>query len=120
MGPPNNMSINITESRTVRTWLAGVHEQSGSSPEADAKRVQVLLEFCVMTGKQPDEIIDDCLREVDGGKKIRVKGRRFYADKINEFEQQNEGTPGERRQKANYVRSFLIHNGVLIQTSPLF
>jgi len=59
-----------------------------------------------------------------GGKKIRAKGRRFYADKINEFEQQSDGTPGQKRQKANYVRSFLVHNGVLIgvliQTSPLF
>lgn len=114
------MSSNITESQTVQTWLAGVHEQSGLSPEADAKRLQVLAEFCTMAEKQPDEIIDDCLRDVDGGKKIRVKGRRFYADKINEFEQQGEGTSGDRRQRANYVRSFLIHNGVLIQTSPLF
>ena len=114
------MSTNITESQTVQTWLDGVHEQSGVSPEADAKRVHVLEEFCTQIGKQPDEIIDDCLRDVEGGKKIRVKGRRFYADKISEFEQQAEGTPGERRQKANYVRSFLIHNGVLIQTSPLF
>src|SRR5262245_41567028 len=114
------MHTNINENRTVQTWLAGVHEQSGSSPEADAKRLQVLAEFCAIAGKQPDEIIDDCLRDVDGGKKIRVKGRRFYADKINEFEQQGEGGSGERRQRANYVRSFLIHNGVLIQTSPLF
>jgi hypothetical protein len=114
------MSTTIAESHTVQTWLAGIHEQSGSSTEADAKRIQVLAEFCITVGKQPDEIIDDCLRDVDGGKKIRVKGRRFYADKINEFEQQSEGTAGERRQKANSVRSFLIHNGVLIQTSPLF
>ena len=114
------MSTHVTESQTVQTWLAGVHEQSGSSPEADTKRLQVLAEFCAMTGKQPDEIIDDCLRDVDGGKKIRAKGRRFYADKINEFERQGEGASSERRQRANYVRSFLIHNGVLIQTSPLF
>jgi len=114
------MSTNFNDSTTVQTWLNGVHEQSGVSPEADVKRVQVLEEFCTRIGKRPDEIIDDCLRDVDGGKKIRVKGRRFYADKISEFEQQAEGTSGERRQKANYVRSFLIHNGVLIQTSPLF
>jgi len=114
------MSANFNDNKTVQTWLDGVHEQSGVSPEADVKRVQVLEEFCTRIGKQPDEIIDDCLRDVDGGKKIRVKGRRFYADKISEFEQQAEGTSGERRQKANYVRSFLIHNGVLIQTSPLF
>lgn len=115
------MSVSFNDSRAVQTWLRGVHEQSGAAPEADAKRVRVLAEFCARVEKQPDEIIDDCLRDLDsGGKKIRAKGRRFYADKINEFERQAEGTSGERRQKANYVRSFLIHNGVLMQTSPLF
>jgi hypothetical protein len=114
------MSTAFEETKSVQTWLQGVHEQSGVSAEADAKRVQVLAEFCARVEKQPDEIIDDCLRDVDGGgKKIRAKGRRFYADKINEFEQQADGTTGEKRQKANYIRSFLIHNGVLIQTSPL-
>jgi len=114
------MSVQFADCQTVQTWLQGVHEQSGVSPEADAIRVQVLAEFCARVEKQPDEIIDDCLRDVEGGgKKIRAKGRRFYADKINEFEQQAEGSSGEQRRKANYIRSFLIHNGVLIQTSPL-
>jgi hypothetical protein len=115
------MSTNFTDYTTVQTWLHGVHEQSGNaSPEADEKRITVLTEFCARVEKQPDEIIDDCLRDAEGGgKKIRAKGRRFYAEKINEFEQQAEGSSGERRQKANYIRSFLIHNGVLMQTSPL-
>jgi hypothetical protein len=113
------MSTNLNEYKTVQTWIAGVHEQSGVSPENDAKRVQVLAEFCARIDKTPDQMIDECLRDVEGGKKIRVKGRRFYAEQIAEFEQQAEGGPGEKRQKANYVRSFLIHNGVLLQTSPL-
>lgn len=109
----------ITDCQAVQIWLAGVHEQSGVSPENDAKRLQVLTEFCARIEKTPDQIIDECLRDVDGGKKIRVKGRRFYAEQISEFEQQAEGGSSERRQKANYIRSFLIHNGVLLQTSPL-
>lgn len=113
------MSTNLKEDKTVQTWLTGVHEQSGVSPENDAKRLQVLAEFCARIDKTPDQMIDECLREVEGGKKIRVKGRRFYAEQIAEFEQQAEGGPGEKRQKANYIRSFLIHNGVLLQTSPL-
>jgi hypothetical protein len=111
--------MSIDEYRTVQTWIAGVHEQSGVSPENDAKRLQVLAEFCAKVEKTPDQIIDECLRDVDGGKKIRVKGRRYYAEQITEFEQQAAGSVGERRQKANYIRSFLIHNGVLLQTSPL-
>jgi hypothetical protein len=113
------VSTNFSEYKTVQTWIAGVHEQAGVSPENDAKRLQVLAEFCGQIAKDPDQIIDECLRDVEGGKKIRVKGRRFYAEQIAEFEQQAEGSPGEKRQKANYIRSFLIHNGVLLQTSPL-
>jgi hypothetical protein len=114
------MSTTFESSKSVHTWLTGVHEQSGVSPENDARRLHVLAEFCLFVGKDPDQIIDECLRDVDGGKKIRVKGRRFYVQKITEFEQQVEGTPSEKRQKANYIRSFLIHNGILLQTSPLF
>lgn len=114
------MSANFDNSKTVQTWIAGVHEQSGISPDNDARRLQILAEFCALVEKEPDQIIDECLRDVDGGKKIRAKGRRFYAEKISEFEQQTEGTAFEKRQKANYIRSFLIHNGVLLQTSPLF
>ena len=113
------MSTKFDEHKTVQTWIAGVHEQSGVSPENDAKRLQVLAEFCTRIAKDPDQIIDECLRDVEGGKKIRVKGRRFYAEQIAEFEQQAAGSLGEKRQKANYIRSFLIHNGVLLQTSPL-
>ena len=113
------MSTNFDAYKTVQTWIAGVHEQSGVSPENDAKRLQMLAEFCARIEKDPDQMIDECLRDVEGGKKIRIKGRRFYAEKIAEFEQQAEGSPGEKRQKANHVRSFLIHNGVLLQTSPL-
>jgi hypothetical protein len=113
------MSTDISDYKTVQTWITGVHEQSGVSPENDTKRLQVLAEFCARVEKDPDQMIDECLRDVEGGKKIRVKGRRFYAEKIAEFEQQAEGSPSEKRQKANYIRSFLIHNGVLLQTSPL-
>ena len=37
------MSTDLNNYKTVQTWLQGVHEQSGVSPEADSKRVQVLL-----------------------------------------------------------------------------
>jgi hypothetical protein len=113
------MSTSINEYKTVQTWMAGVREQSGVSPENDAKRLRILVEFCTRLEKNPDQIIDECLRDVDGGRKIRVKGRRFYAEQIAAFEQEAEGSPGEKRQQANYIRSFLIHNGVLLQTSPL-
>jgi hypothetical protein len=113
------MMSNLDQYKTVQTWIAGIHEQSRASPENDVKRLQILAEFCTLVERDPDQIIDECLRDVEGGKKIRVKGRRFYAETVTEFEQQAEGSMGEKRQKANYIRSFLIHNGVLLQTSPL-
>lgn len=113
------MDTKFETSKAIQTWLAGVHQQSGVSPQNDAHRLQVLAEFCLFVEKNPDQIIAECLREVDSGKKIRPAGRRFYAQKITEFEQQAEGTASEKRQKANYIRSFLIHNGILLQTRPL-
>lgn len=113
------MPPDIVNAASVQTWLQGLQEQSEVSCEDGLTRVAVLSEFCADIDKAPDEIIAECLREVDGGKKIRAKRRRFYADKITEYESRVEGNSGERRQKGNYIRSFLIHNGILLQTSPL-
>ena len=87
------MAVNFYQDKTVQTWLEGVHEQSGVSPDNDAQRVAVLAEFCAFVEREPDQIIDECIRDVEGGKKIRVKGRRLYAQKIQEFEQQGEVSP---------------------------
>lgn len=113
------MPHDIENAASVQTWLQGLADQSGVSRDEGRARVAVLRAFCATIEKEPDEIIAECLREVDGGKKIRAKGRRFYADRISEFESRIDGPPGEQRQQGNYIRSFLIHNGVLLQTSPL-
>ena len=113
------MPTDIENTTTVQTWLKGLEDQSGVSRDEGLQRVAVLQDFCTLVDKEPDQIIAECLREVEGGKRIRAKGRRFYADKITEFEAHVGGGTGEKRQKGNYIRSFLIHNGVLLQTSPL-
>lgn len=113
------MPHDIENVASVQTWLQGLADQSGVSREEGRARVAVLRAFCTAVEKEPDEIIAECLREVDGGKKIRARGRRFYADRISEFESRIDGPSGEQRQQGNYIRSFLIHNGVLLQTSPL-
>ena len=112
-------ATDIENTKTVQTWLKGLEDQSGVSRDEGLQRVAVLSDFCTLVEKAPDQIIAECLREVEGGKKIRAKGRRFYADRITEFESNIEGGAGEKRQQGNYIRSFLIHNGVLLQTSPL-
>ncbi len=113
------MTTDIEHAKTVQAWLKGLEDQSGVSRDEGLQRVAVLQDFCALIDKEPDQIIAECLREVEGGKKIRAKGRRFYADRITEFESSIGGDAGEKRQMGNYIRSFLIHNGVLLQTSPL-
>src|SRR3989304_5652284 len=67
------------------------------------------------TGPDPDTIIGECVRERDGEKRVRDKGRRRYADLIMQFQSQVEGSRVKRGKWGNTVRSFLIHNGVLLQ-----
>ena len=50
----------------------------------------------------------------DGEKRIRVKGRERYSALIDEWQATIEGSRIRRGKLGNVVRSFLIHNGVLL------
>ena len=76
----------------------------------------MLEAFCRFAGKDPDAVIDECVLVRDGEKRIRAKGRRHYADLITEFQSQVEGSRLTRGKWGNTIRSFLIHNGILLQT----
>ena len=99
----------------VRTWFEGLRAQSDVDPEADPDRLPILAAFCTRVGKTPDEIVAECLRPAGDGLKIRVKGRRFYAEAIAAFQSEAAGDAREQVRWGNTVRSFLIHNGVLLQ-----
>jgi len=101
-------------SRRVGIWLEEAHRQQGSSPEEDERRLAVLARFCAFVDRTPDEMIDDVL-DFDAGK-MRLKGRRFYAEKIEAFERAQEGDAFAQRAAANLVRSFFIHNGLFLGT----
>ena len=63
----------------------------------------------------PDAIITTCLRDTSDGKTIHSRSRQHYAAQIDAFQRQ---VPGSLRQQVQYgriVRSFLIHNGVMLQ-----
>ncbi|MBI4517669.1 MAG: hypothetical protein HY699_17830 [Deltaproteobacteria bacterium] len=106
--------------RTVQTWYAGLRRQSNVDPDADPKRLATLRAFCEFVGKEPDDIIQECLRESGEQLKISLKGRRLYGAKIQEFEQQaSGGSPGERARIGSTLRGFLIHNGIFIQAPSL-
>jgi hypothetical protein len=103
---------------TVKVWLNGLREQSGVDPANDPSRLKLLEEFCRFVDLNPDEVLKACLLEKPGrDTKISIKGRRLMAEKIADFQAAAEGLSArERAGRGNTVRSFLIHNGILLQS----
>ncbi len=106
----------VREFETVHTWFRGLREQWGSDPEDWDERLKAIAAFCAFVGSDPDSVIGECVRESDSGKRISVKGRRFYNEKIAEWQSSLlEDRPAQAR-AGNAVRSFLIHNGIFLQS----
>jgi hypothetical protein len=111
---PSSKPIQTYE--TVRTWFQGLRDQWGEDPDDWAERLEALAAFCAFAGKDPDTMIGECVRQSESGKRISLKGRRFYDDKIAEWQA---SLPDDKRRQAragNAVRSFLIHNGIFLQS----
>ncbi len=106
----------IRDYTTVQAWIQGLREQWGREPDDVAQRLEILQRFCGYVERDPDTIIQECVREVEGGKRIRIKGRRFYSEKIAEFQASVEGDSRTQAHWGNTVRSFLIHNGIFLQS----
>ena len=105
---------NIADYATVQQWVRGLKEQWGDEPDM-VQRYEVLQRFAGFTGKDPDAMIAECTREVESGKRIRIKGRREYSEAIAKFQATVEGNPRQQSRAANYIRSFFIHNGIFMQ-----
>ncbi len=108
------MGKTIAEYDTVRQWVKGLAEQWGEEPDM-SKRYDALEKFAAFVGQDPDTLIAECTREVESGKRIRIKARREYSAKIVEFQAIVEGNPRQQSGAANLVRSFFIHNGIFMQ-----
>jgi hypothetical protein len=107
----------LTSYATVRTWLDGLRQHWGGDPERDdPERLDILEAFCRFADKDPDTIIAECVLIKDGEKRIRTKGRARYAALIADFQSRVEGSRIRRAKWGNTVRSFLIHNGILLQS----
>jgi hypothetical protein len=106
----------IAEYETVRAWLEGLREQWGEEPEDWEERLAALAAFCAYVEREPDGVIAECVRESGDQRKISVKGRRFYNEKIAEWQDTLEGDRAEQARAGNAVRSFLIHNGIFLQS----
>jgi len=106
----------IEEYESVSTWFQGLKEQWGNDPEDAAARLEILRCFCQFVGKDPDAVIRECLRTAEGQTNISIKGRRLYDQKIREFQDSVEGDPRRKAHWGNTIRSFLIHNGIFLQS----
>ncbi len=106
----------IQDYAAVQTWLQGLSEQWGDAPGDWEQRLQALADFCSFAEKDPDTVIKECVRESEAGKRISVKGRRFYNDKIAEWQATLPGDRPAQGRAGNAVRSFLIHNGIFLQS----
>lgn len=107
----------LTGYASVRTWFDGLRQHWGGDPERDdPERLEILEAFCRFAGTDPDAIIEECVLVRGGEKRIRAKGRRHYAELIDRFQSQVAGSRLKRAKWGNTVRSFLIHNGILLQS----
>ena len=105
---------------TVQRWA--VSAKWADEPERERiARMELLQQFCKFSGRTPTEIVEACLKPDDAleGREISIKGRRETNEQINEFQETLPGTLFMRALGGNTIRSFLIHNGVLIQAPPV-
>jgi hypothetical protein len=100
---------------SVQAWRKGLAEQWGEAPADFDQRAAALERFCELTGRDPDEMIADCTREVESGKRIRIKARREYSEKIAEFQRSAGADVRATGRAGNIIRSFFIHNGIFMQ-----
>ena len=100
---------------SVRVWHASFRNfwRSEAPPEQATRALERFVAYC---GSNPNEIIDEVLKPQPSGEglMLRTRARRKYMRLIEEFEQQ-EGS----REIANYVRSFMNHNGGAMNPSNL-
>lgn len=105
----------LFEYESVRTWLEGLRQHWGGVPEEDdPERLPMLEAFCRYVDRDPDQIIKETTMTKDGERRIRIKGRERYSKLIDEWQAAQEGTRLRKGKWGNAVRSFLIHNGVLL------
>jgi hypothetical protein len=109
------LAKSASEYAAVQAWRHGLAEQWGEEPADFEQRAAALERFCELTGRDPDEMIADCTREVESGKRIRVKARREYSERIAEFQKSAGADARAQGRAGNIIRSFFIHNGIFMQ-----
>jgi len=109
----------LLEYVTVQSWIDGLKQHWGGDPATDdPERFPMLEAFCRHVNRDPDRIIKETTMIKDGEKRIRSKGRERYAGLIDAWQDEIPGSRIRQAKWGNTVRSFLIHNGVLLAAGP--
>ncbi|HEX7164429.1 MAG TPA: hypothetical protein VF223_24690 [Trebonia sp.] len=106
----------IESHASVKQWAASAGHHHDPA-EVCEQRLRILAAFCAMVGKQPDELVAFCIlrKKTTGEQFLSVKRRETINDWLEEFTAEQGWAGKQAVVNANVVRSFLIHNGVLIQ-----
>lgn len=107
----------ILDYASVQTWMDGLRQHWGGDPaNEDPERFVIFEAFCRRVNRDPDQIVKETTMIKEGQRRIRIQGRNRYAALIQEFQDEVEGSRFVKAKWGNTVRSFLIHNGVLLQS----
>jgi hypothetical protein len=109
-------SQNFESQASVKQWAAGAGFDHDPTENREQK-LAILADFCAKVDKQPDELVAFCIlrKKATGERFLSVKRREAINNWLDEFTAEQGWTGKQAVVNANVVRSFLIHNGVLIQ-----
>jgi hypothetical protein len=110
------MPPHLESQASVKQWAASAGHPD-DPPEVREQKLQILAAFCAKVDKEPDELVAFCiLRKKETGERfLSVKRREAINGWLEEFAAEQGWAGKQAVVNANVVRSFLIHNGVLIQ-----
>ena len=109
-------SQGIDSQASVKQWAAGAGFDRDPA-EVREQKLGILADFCAKVDKSPDELVAFCIlrKKATGERFLSVKRREAINNWLDEFAAEQGWTGKQAVVNANVVRSFLIHNGVLIQ-----
>ncbi|MGQ0846814.1 MAG: hypothetical protein ACT4QF_22065 [Sporichthyaceae bacterium] len=108
----------LASARTVKQWFASARLESEPAEDLQT-RLDLLGGFLAHVGKDADELVEYCfLRKKDTGERFSsVKRRGEVNDWIEQYVAAREWTGKDAVMNGNTLRSFMIHNGAVIQGS---
>jgi len=102
--------MELNNYKTVQIWLKEL--RSRYNTDEINLRVELLTKFCDFVAKNPDELVNEVYNFETH--KPKLKNRKLYNDKINEYLSGIVGSATARDNYGNILEGFFIYNGVKI------